>query len=447
MNFIKALRLSPPQSRPRTPLLPVLFSLTWLQWAHFTSGLLAWTCDAMDFYSVSLSLTSLSNKFQKDTHDITTAITLSLLLRAAGALIFGTLSDRYGRKYPMIANLLLVTVLEVATAFVRTYPQFLAVRSLFGIGMGGIWGLSASTALENLPVDVRGLASGVLQQGYALGCLLASVVNITLVPAKTVQGKLGDDAWRSLFWLAGELSFFTAAFRAILPESEQFIRGRRASEARGISAQQRTQIFLKESAKMLRLHWGRFIYAVFMMAGFTFLSHGSQDLYPTFLRQTKGFTEHDSTMSTIIGFCGAIIGGALCGWVSQYIGRRQTAMLYMILIGAFIPLWILPKSFTALTAGAFFMQFAAQGCEKSFCPFGCLRIPIQLSEISPPAFRASFPGIAYQLGSMISSASAQIEANYGTVQGILIGTVAAFLFLVMTLGPENHGMGLNSRNM
>ena len=135
----------------------------------------------------------------------------------------------------MIASLLLVTILELATAFVKTYPQLLVVRSLvFGIGMSGIWGLYASTALENLPVDARGLASGVLQQGYALECLLASVVNLTLVPAKTVSEKLGDNAWRSLFWLAGGLSFLTAAFRAISLESEQFIRGRRESEAQGI---------------------------------------------------------------------------------------------------------------------------------------------------------------------------------------------------------------------
>ncbi|KAF5360138.1 hypothetical protein D9758_011326 [Tetrapyrgos nigripes] len=471
LDFERSMNLKIPgrQQAPgnKRPLLPALYTVTWLQWAQFASGLLAWTCDALDFYSVSLSVTAFSAKFDKNTHDITTAITLSLLLRTAGAIIFGILSDRYGRKWPMVANLLLVTVLEISTSFVNTYSQFLAVRSLFGIGMGGIWGLAAATALENLPVETRGLASGILQQGYALGCLLASILNLTLVPAKTEA--LGKDTWKTMFWLAGGLSFFTAAFRAVLPESALFIRARRDSEGRGISARARTEIFVREGRKMMKLHWGRFIYAFLLMAGelpntykydwntnlfvgFTFLAHGSQDLYPTFLRQTKGFSEHDSTMSTVIGFCGAIVGGTISGWISQYIGRRLTIMLYMILIGAFIPLWILPKSFAALTAGAFFMQFATQGSTGV--------IPIQLSEVSPPAFRASFPGIAYQLGSMVSSASAQIEAtggdnirlpttlpdgttssvpDYGTVQGILIGVVAAFLFIVTLLGPENHG--------
>jgi len=176
----------------------------------------------------------------------------------------------------MIANLLLVTILELITSFVNTYSSFLAVRSLFGIGMGGIWGLSASTALENLPVEARGLASGILQQGYALGCLLASIVNLTLVPAKSGPDELGQDSWRSLFWLASGLSFFTAIFRAVLPESEMFIRARKESEVQGISAKRRTQIFFRESGTMLRLHWRRFIYAFLMMTGKWFVPASKQ---------------------------------------------------------------------------------------------------------------------------------------------------------------------------
>ncbi|KAK7447714.1 hypothetical protein VKT23_013970 [Stygiomarasmius scandens] len=391
----------------------------------------------MDFYSVSLSLTSFSNKFHKNTHDITTAITLSLLLRTVGAIIFGILSDRYGRKYPMIANLLLVTILELITSFVNTYSSFLAVRSLFGIGMGGIWGLSASTALENLPVEARGLASGILQQGYALGCLLASIVNLTLVPAKSGPDELGQDS----------VSSSLAGVRGVYQSKERVGNSRYQCEAKDADLFQRECNDVEASLEKVHL-----CIPNDDGTGFTFLSHGSQDLYPTYLRQTKGFSEHDSTMSTVIGFCGAIIGGAFCGWISQYIGRRLTILIYMILIGAFVPLWILPDSFAGISAGAFFMQFAAQGCGGV--------IPIQLSEISPPAFRASFPGIAYQLGSMVSSASAQIEAtggdniqihmtlpdgtvssvpDYGTVQGILIGTVAAFLFIITIFGPENHG--------
>ncbi|KAF5370282.1 hypothetical protein D9758_006913 [Tetrapyrgos nigripes] len=441
------------------PLLTVLSRLTWLQWSHFISGFLSWSCDAMDFYSVSLSLTSLSTKFGKDTHEITTAITLSLLLRTIGAIIFGFLSDRFGRKWPLVSNLLFVTILELGTSFVQTYDQFLAVRALFGIGMGGIWGLASSTALENLPVEVRGLASGVLQEGYALGCILAGVVNLSLVPEK--QEQLGVDSWRALFWVASGISFFTAVFTMVIPESRVFVRAKRETE--GIGAMQRTRVFVEETRKMVQLHWKVFIYAFLLMTGFTFISHGSQDLYPTFLQQSKGFSVRDASLATIIGFCGAIVGGAFAGWISQYIGRRLTLIFYMILTGAVIPLWILPTSFAALSAGAFMIQFAAQG--SGGVPYQVIvnappQIPIQLSEVSPPAFRASFSGIAYQLGSMVSSASAQIEAtggdnlrvflsksdgtfanvpDYGTVQGILIGVTAAFVLIVTLLGPENHG--------
>ncbi|KIY68948.1 carboxylic acid transporter protein [Cylindrobasidium torrendii FP15055 ss-10] len=425
------------------PLLVALASITWLQWAMFFSGWLAWTCDAIDFFSVSLTVGRLSKQFGRDTHDITTAITLTLLLRSVGAVVFGILSDRYGRKWPLVFNLAIVGALQLGAGFVNTYGEFLAVRSLFGIGMGGIWGMAASTALENLPVEVRGLASGVLQQGYAVGYLLAACINLELVPNT-------EKEWRSLFWTASGISFFAAAVRAVLPESEFFLRAKALEAAEGIhrTSSEKSRIFLKETGAMLKRHWMLCIYAVLLMTGFNFLSHGSQDLYPTYLKESKGFTEHNATIATIIGNCGAIAGGAIAGWVSQYIGRRLTIIVFVLLIGAFIPVWILPTTFSGLAAGAFCMQFGVQGA------WGV--IPIQLAEISPPAFRATFPGVAYQLGNMVSSASAQIEAtggehqrttnaegedipDYATVQGILIGVVAAFVIVITILGPETHG--------
>ncbi|KAI0693299.1 MFS general substrate transporter [Cerioporus squamosus] len=427
------------------PLLEALASLTWVQWGHFWSGWLAWTCDAIDFFSVSLSVSRLQTQFGRSTHDITTAITLTLLFRSVGAVIFGIISDRFGRKWPLIWNLLLIAVLELGSGFVMTFKEFLAVRSLFGIAMGGIWGLAASTALENLPVEVRGLASGVLQQGYAVGYLLAAVINLTLVPETA-------ETWRSLFWTASGISAFAALIRFLLPESQIFIRAKAAERARGDSTKNKTRVFLHETGEMLKRHWLLCIYAVLLMTGFNFLSHGSQDLYPTYLTNAKLFTDHNATVATIIGNCGAIAGGAIAGWVSQYIGRRLTIIIFVLLIGAFIPLWILPTSFGALAAGAFCIQFGVQGA------WGV--IPIQLAEISPPAFRATFPGVAYQLGNMVSSASAQIEAtgaanlhttiidkngqpkvvsDYATVQGILIGVVAAFVLVITIIGPENYG--------
>ncbi|KAF8151313.1 carboxylic acid transporter protein [Crassisporium funariophilum] len=434
------------------PLLRVLATLTWIQWAHFFSGWLAWTCAALDFFSVPLSVTDLETQFGKSTHDITTAITITLILRSVGAVIFGTLSDRFGRKWLLVFNLLLIAILELGAGFVQTFPQFLALRSLFGVGMGGIWGLATSTALENLPVEARGFASGILQGGNAVGYLLAAVLNLFLVP-KVNAG------WRALFWTASGMNLFAAAVRAVLPESEVFLRAKRAEKAKGVGTKDKTRIFLKEAKQMLRTHWILCIYAVLLMTGFNFLAHGSQDLYPTYLQQSKGFSAHDAALATIISTVVSTLFLLFAGWVSQYIGRRLTIIIHAFLIGVFIPLWILPTSFSSLAAGAFCVQFGVQGA------WGV--VPIQLAEMSPPAFRATFPGVAYQIGNMVSAASAQIEAtggqnlrttifsmgklqdvpDYATVQGILIGVVAAFVVIITIVGPEKHGSHFEKHKM
>ncbi|KAH9948852.1 carboxylic acid transporter [Amylocystis lapponica] len=421
-----------------------LRSLTWVQWGHFWCGWLAWICDSLDFFSVSLSVNYLEDTFQKSAHTITTAITLTLLFRSLGAVIFGILSDRFGRKWPLVINLLIAAAFELGSGFAQNYRQFLIIRSFFGVAMGGIWGLAVSTALENLPVELRGLASGFLQEGYAVGYLLAAVINLTLVP-ETPTG------WRGLFWTGAGISVFAACVRALLPESGVFLRAKALEAAQGRTTAHKTRIFVRETKEMLKRHWILCCYAIVLMSGFNFLSHGSQDLYPTYLTTSKNFSEHDATVATIIGNCGAVVGGTIAGYVSQYIGRRLTIIIFVVLIGAFIPLWILPSSFGALSAGAFFLQVGVQGA------WGV--IPIQLTEMSPPAFRATFPGVAYQIGNMVSSASAQIETtggknfqttiikngvptvvpNYATVQGILVGVVAACVVFLALIGPENHG--------
>jgi SHS family lactate transporter-like MFS transporter len=410
-------------------------TITLVQWGLFLTGWLAWTCDAIDFFSVSLSVTNLEHQFGKSTSQITTSITLTLLFRSFGALIFGLVSDRFGRKWPLVFNLLLIASLELGVGFVQTFPQFLALRALFGVGMGGIWGLASSTALENLPVEARGIASGMIQQGYAIGYLIAAVMNLYLVPITS---------WRYLFHTACAISSFAAFLRLCLPESEVFLRAK--AEVKVISNEAKSKVFLREVGGMLKEHWMLCIYACLLMAGFNFMSHGSQDLYPTYMRVSKGFTSHDATVATIIGNCGAIAGGVFAGYLSQYIGRRVTIIVFVIFMGACIPLWILPTSFTTLAAGAFCVQVGVQGA------WGV--IPIHLAEMSPPAFRSTFPGLAYQLGNMISSASAQIEAtggaeqtviihgkvvpDYARVQGIFLGVVACYVIVLTILGPENH---------
>jgi len=407
-------------------------------WALFFSGWFAWTCDGYDYFAVPLTVPQLSAAFGVSTVQITTSITLTLLFRSLGAVIFGVLADRFGRKWTLVGNLILICVFELATGFVNDYQSFLAVRALFGIAMGGIWGQSAATALENVPVQARGLLSGILQQGYAFGYLLAAVINLTVV-------QTSQYGWRSIYFIGAGFSLAAAIVRALLPESQQFLVAREEAKAHNMSSGQATKAFFREIGAMFRTNWLRCIWGVCMMTGFNFLSHGSQDLYPTYLQKTKGFSSPLASKTTIISNVGAIVGGTIAGYVSQYTGRRLAVVITLCYTAAWIPLWILPESFAGLTAGGFFMQSGVQGA------WGI--VPIYLSEIAPPAFRASFAGVAYQLGNMASSGASQIEADagqtlklpgtdiadYATIQGILIGCVIAWMLVFIVLGPEANG--------
>ena len=343
---------------------------------------------------------------------------------------------------------MIIAALSLGSGFVQTYQQFLAVRSLFGIGMGGIWGMATATALENMPAAPRGLFSGILQQGYAVGYLLAASVNLTWVER--------TDDWRILFFLGAGISAFAAAVRLLLPESELFLRQKAERELRGDQGN-KARIFVHELKEMLRTQWVRCIYGILLMTGFNFLSHSSQDLYPTIIEKSKLLSKDAANKATIIGNCGAVTGGLVAGYLSQYLGRRLTIILFVVLTGALIPAWILPNSFGGLAAGAFFIQVGVQGA------WGV--IPIYLSEIAPPAFRATYAGLAYQLGNAASSASSQIEATggdhlkepnpawtpgnteveefipaYAKVSAILLGTVCAYILIVVTFGWEYRGV-------
>jgi len=170
------------------------------------------------------------------------------------------LSDRFGRKWPLVINLLLCASFELGAGFVTTFSQFLALRSLFGIAMGGIWGLAASTALENLPVELRGLGSGILQQGYAFGYLVAAVINLRLVPHTS-------HSWRALFWASAAISAFAAVLRALVPESEVFLRAKALERENGATTGNKTRVFIRQIGAMLKKHWLLCIYAVLLMTG------------------------------------------------------------------------------------------------------------------------------------------------------------------------------------
>ncbi|EON70026.1 hypothetical protein W97_09292 [Coniosporium apollinis CBS 100218] len=401
---------------------------------HATDGFLGWTWDAFDFFTVSLTVTELAKDFGVSNSDVSWGMTVTLMLRSVGALIFGVLSDRYGRKWPMIINLFLFIVLELGSGFCTTLPQFLGVRSLYGIAMGGLFGPAAATALEDLPYDARGILSGLFEQGYAVGYLLAAVFYRALVPTTT-------HGWRSLFWFGAAPPVLIIAFRWWLPETNYFLVIKAEREAKHAAAHP----FGSESWVAVKQNWVLLVYMVLLMTGFNSCSHGSQDFYPTFLKEQAGESPTNTTIITVVGQIGALIGGTTIGYISSIIGRRLTMIIGCIIGAALVPAYILPRNLT-LIAPAFFLQFFVGGVWGP--------IPIHLIELSPPALRTLAVGLTYQLGNLASSASATIQAvigeryplppaadetkrfDYGKVIGIFMGTVWVYMLILLLLGPE-----------
>jgi len=361
------------------------------------------------------------------------------MLRSVGAAIFGILGDRYGRKYPYIANLVLLIVFELATGFVQTFNEFLAVRALFGIAMGGMYGNASATALEDAPIEARGLLSGMLQEGYALGNLLAAVFNLAITPNQ-------PHGWRALFWFGAGPPVLLILWRLYLPETDAFKYIQEDRKAAG--HEDVAKGFMKQAMPTLRTHGFRLIYLVLMMAGFNFMSHGSQDLYPTFLQRTLGFSTGKVTVTTVVSNLGAILGGAVIGHMSTFFGRRLSIIFASLMGAAIIPAWILVRN-DGIMAAAFFEQFFVQGAwgynsKKMFGLIVFRVIPIHLLELSPEHFRSFVVGTSYQLGNLVSSASSTIEAtigerfplpplanglaryDYGLVMAIFMGCVYAY---------------------
>lgn len=424
--------LKPPMHHAPNPF-RLLGMLSGKQWLFFLVGFLAWTWDAFDFFTVSLTVSDLAETFGKTNTQITWGITLVLMFRSVGSTIFGLAADRYGRKWPFVVNNLLFIVLELGTGFCQNYKQFLACRALFGIAMGGLYGNAAATALEDCPEEARGIVSGMLQQGYAFGYLLATAFARGLVNT-TSHG------WRPLFWFGACPPVLIIIFRLCLPETDAYIERDAVRNEKGNIG----KTFIAEGKVALKRHWLLLIYLVMLMAGFNFMSHGSQDLYPTMLTNQYNFSPNAVTVTQVVANLGAMTGGTVIGYSSQIFGRRFSIIFISIIGGALL----YPYTYTsshAVIAAAFFEQFCVQGA------WGV--IPIHLMELSPGSFRTFVVGTSYQLGNLASSASSTIESTigsrfplppkgktkryqYGKVMCIFMGCVYVYVIVMTFVGPE-----------
>src|SRR3989449_826737 len=326
------------------------------QRATVVAGFLGWTLDAFDFFLVVMTLTAIAKEFGKSDKDIALSITLTLAFRPVGAFIFGLLADRYGRKLPLMIDLVFYSVIEVLTGFAPNYTTFLVLRALFGIGMGAEWGVGASLVMEKVSPRYRGIVSGLLQQGYALGFLLAALCYRSLFP------HLG---WRPLFFIGGLPALLALFVRARVKESEVWRETRHESWS-GLGRAMRANLPL-------------FGYITVLMWMMNMVSHGTQDMYPTFLQRHWGFTARQRGDITIISMVGALVGGVTFGLYSDRLGRRRTIGLALCAAVVVIPLWAFASSVPLLVAGAFVMQFFVQGA------WGV--IPAHINELSPDPVR------------------------------------------------------------
>jgi MFS transporter, SHS family, lactate transporter len=384
---------------------------------------LGWTIDAFDFFIMVFVVGDIAHEFGASITTVTWAFTLTLGLRALGALLFGRVADRYGRKPALIANILIFSVLEVASGFAPTLTVFLILRALYGIAMGGEWGIGASLTMESIPENWRGFVSGILQSGYSFGYLLAALLY------GLGYSTLG---WRGMFMAAVVPALLVLYVRRSVPESPAW-------------AQQRATTALTARVTLgqsMRKHWGLYLYAVILMTAAATFSHGTQDLYPVFLREQHHLNVHQISTLAVIFNIGAILGCLSGGTLSQLIGRRRQLALATLLAMVLLPFWATASGLVMLGVTAFLMQFLVQ------CTFGVM--PAHLNEISPPEARATFPGFTYQFGNMAAAGNATIQAtlavwlghDYGWGLGIVVGLGAITFCLLSIFGVEAKGISM-----
>jgi SHS family lactate transporter-like MFS transporter len=361
------------------------------------------------------ALTAIAREFGTTDAAIALSITVTLAFRPVGALVFGLLADRYGRRIPLMIDLVFFSIVEVLSGLAPSYRTFLVLRALFGIGMGGEWGVGASLAMEKAPVGRRGVFSGLLQEGYATGYLLASLCYFVVFP------RFG---WRPMFFVGGLPALLAVFVRARVPESEVWERTRHESWG--------------QLGRAIASNWRRFLYLTLLMATLNGVSHGTQDMYPTFLERHWGLAPGGRAGLTALSMVGAIVGGLAFGRWSDRIGRRVAMIVAFALGLLLVPLWAFAPSLPLLVVGAVAMQFMVQGA------WGV--IPAHISELSPDGVRGFLPGFAYQCGVLVASAIVYLEAlfaghvSYATSMAMTAGAVFVLAIVATALGREQHGV-------
>lgn len=412
-------------------------ALTRPQRRAFTACFLGWSLDSFDFFILTFCLDEVAQQFQISHTTVTESIFATLAMRPVGALLFGWLAEKFGRRPVLMANIVCFSVFELASAFSPSWPLFLASRALFGIAMGGEWGVGAALALESLPAEGRGFFSGLLQEGYVLGNLMAAAVYGLFGWSIVHIGLHGFFAsWRMLFVvgsLPALLVFYVNAHVEESPAWKASPRGQRAIIPRGD--------FLRQLFKYMP----QLAFLTLLMFAFMSFSHGTQDLYPTFLKHDHGFAQGRVSWVAMIGNVGAFVGGVVCGTLSERFGRKRAIIAAALAAILVIPLWAGSHAVVLVALGGFLMQFMVQGA------FGV--IPAHLNELSPGPVRSVLPGLAYQLGAFLSSWNIVLQASIAArffggrlapVMAITVLLIGLAVAGVTALGSEAKGADLST---
>ncbi len=400
-------------------------TLTAKQRHAFAACFLGWSLDAFDYFILVFCVSAIATDFRVARSAVTEALFLTLAFRPLGALIFGWMAERIGRRPTLIINILCYSTLELACAFTPSLHVLLILRALFGIAMGGEWGVGAALAFETLPKEHRGFFSGLLQEGYSIGYLAAAAVFGLFFHAV---------GWRGLFVIGAAPALVAGYIGWKVEESPAWQQGRMTRKPGGA---------FDGLWKGVRTHLPLFLFLILLMTGFNAFSHGSQDLHPTFLQSDHHFDPHTVSVIGIILSLGALSGGVVFGTLSERWGRKRAIITAALLAIPVVPLYALSNSRAGLAAGAFLLQFMVQGA------WGV--VPVYLSEISPGPVRATFPGVAYQLGNLFASRISNVQAkaaehsgSYGRVIAITIVAVALFLAAVMSFAKESRGAAITT---